>query len=141
MKIKTISYNLLLKAIEISFNEDEDIFKLYDPNENPQNVNDIIKDIGFKILEYNGGIYKGVFNGEELIGYFVYMDNILISFALNIKYRIKIWLDFLFDSIKKELGLFICCLWVKNTRAIKWLLKKNMKINYLDNNIIELICL
>ncbi|MBK7883518.1 MAG: hypothetical protein IPJ81_06765 [Chitinophagaceae bacterium] len=140
MTIKNISYNLLLQAIKVAFENDMDIFKFYDPNENPKNIDDIVEDIGSKILEYEGSLYKGIFDEDKLIGYFVYIDNALISFALNIKYRVKEWLDFLYDSIKKELGLFICCLWNTNTRAIKWLQKKNMRINYFDNNITELIC-
>lgn len=140
MTIKNITYNYLLNAIKISFEGDDDILKFYDPNENPKNIKDIVEDIGSKILEYEGAIYRGVYDGKKLVGYFVYIDNVLISFALNIKYRVKEWLDFLYESIKKELGLFICCLWNTNKRAIKWLQKNNMKINYFDNNITELIC-
>jgi len=138
--IRDILYEDLLKAIKIAFEGDNDIFKFYDPNENPKNIKDIVEDIGSKILEYEGGIYRGVYDDKNLVGYFVYIDNVLISFALNIKYRVKEWLDFLYESIKKELGLFICCLWNTNKRAIKWLQKNNMKINYFDNNITELIC-
>ncbi len=140
MIIRDILYEDLLKAIKIAFEGDNDIFKFYDPNENPKNIKDIVEDIGSKILEYEGGIYRGVYDDKNLVGYFVYIDNVLISFALNIKYRVKEWLDFLYESIRKELGLFICCLWNTNKRAIKWLQKKNMKINYFDNNITELIC-
>lgn len=140
MIIRDILYEDLLKAIKIAFEGDNDIFKFYDPNENPKNIKDIVEDIGSKILEYEGGIYRGVYDDKNLVGYFVYIDNVLISFALNIKYRVKEWLDFLYESIKKELGLFICCLWNTNKRAIKWLQKNNMKINYFDNNITELIC-
>jgi len=138
--IRDILYEDLLKAIKIAFEGDNDIFNFYDPNENPKNIKDIVEDIGSKILEYEGGIYRGVYDDKNLVGYFVYIDNVLISFALNIKYRVKEWLDFLYESIKKELGLFICCLWNTNKRAIKWLQKNNMKINYFDNNITELIC-
>jgi hypothetical protein len=138
--IRDILYEDLLKAIKIAFEGDNDIFKFYDPNENPKDIKDIVEDIGSKILEYEGGIYRGVYDDKNLVGYFVYIDNVLISFALNIKYRVKEWLDFLYESIKKELGLFICCLWNTNKRAIKWLQKNNMKINYFDNNITELIC-
>ena len=140
MIIRDILYENLLKAIKIAFEGDNDIFKFYDPNENPKDIKDIVEDIGSKILEYEGGIYRGVYDDKNLVGYFVYIDNVLISFALNIKYRVKEWLDFLYESIKKELGLFICCLWNTNKRAIKWLQKNNMKINYFDNNITELIC-
>lgn len=140
MIIRDILYEDLLKAIKIAFEGDNDIFNFYDPNENPKNIKDIVEDIGSKILEYEGGIYRGVYDDKNLVGYFVYIDNVLISFALNIKYRVKEWLDFLYESIKKELGLFICCLWNTNKRAIKWLQKNNMKINYFDNNITELIC-
>jgi len=140
LTIKNISYNYLLEAIKIAFEDDIDIFKFYDPNENPKSIEDIVLDISSKILEYEGSIYKGVFDGKRLIGYFVYVSNVLISFAINIKYRVTKWLDFLYESIKKELGLFICCLWNTNKRAIKWLQKKNMVINYFDNNITELIC-
>jgi len=138
--IRDILYEDLLKAIKIAFEGDNDIFNFYDPNENPKDIKDIVEDIGSKILEYEGGIYRGVYDDKNLVGYFVYIDNVLISFALNIKYRVKEWLDFLYESIKKELGLFICCLWNTNKRAIKWLQKNNMKINYFDNNITELIC-
>lgn len=140
MIIRDILYEDLLKAIKIAFEGDNDIFNFYDPNENPKDIKDIVEDIGSKILEYEGGIYRGVYDDKNLVGYFVYIDNVLISFALNIKYRVKEWLDFLYESIKKELGLFICCLWNTNKRAIKWLQKNNMKINYFDNNITELIC-
>ena len=140
---KEIKYEGLYNAIKTSFEEDRNIVKLYDPNVQVESIDDVVNDINRKIFEIKEHcIFKGVYEREKLIGYYVYAELILISFSLSSQYRTRGYLRDFFSLIRRDLGKkFICKLWSKNTRAIKWLLKNNLEIIEEKDNITELIYL
>lgn len=139
MIAKEITYEELKKAIEIAFTGDDEIVALYDPNIEVSSVDDVIKDIDRKIFEIIGDCEcKGIYDNEELIGYYVHMGKLLISFGLSSHYR-KNNKDF-FELIKKDLvNYFGCRLWSKNKRAINWLIKNEMTFVDDENGITRLI--
>lgn len=144
MHTHIISYKTLYEAIKISFDNDTPIIKLYDPNKVVNSIDDVTKDIFKKILEYaddNKVILNGVYEKNELIGYFIYRNKLLISFSIAVKYRTTDCLKAFFRLIKSEIkGQFGCMLWSKNLRAIKWLEKNGLKIIHLDPVITQLVC-
>ena len=130
MQSKVITHNEFKKAVEISFKDDNKITEFYDSSVKIDSIDDIISDISSKIKEYKDPVLCGLFENNEVVGYYVFQGNLLISFALSIKYRTKKYLKSLFHHIKKSIGdSFICLLWSKNVRAIKWLNKMGMKTN------------
>lgn len=140
---KFITYNELYDAIKVAFNEDEAIVDLYDPNINVSNIEDVSLSVFNKISEIKDLCdYKGVYEKDVLIGYYIYSDMLLISFCLQKKYRTRCYLRGFFKLIKKDLGnKFLCRLWSKNKRAIKWLIKNRMEIVEDRNNITQLVYL
>ena len=140
---KEIKYDDLYKAIKIALVEDKNIVELYDPNIRVENANDVVDDIYRKIFEIKEHcICKGVFEKEKLIGYYVYTDLLLLSFSISSQYRTRGFLRDFFSLIRRDLGKkFMCRLWSKNIRAIKWLLKNNFEIVESKNEITELVYL
>jgi hypothetical protein len=140
---KKISIEKLKEAIEVAFDGDNEIVKLYDPNVEVRNIKDVVNDIYNKIFEIKDlCICKGVYDSQTLIGYYIYSSILLISFSLNVKYRTESNLIDFFDIIKKDLGdEFGCRLWSKNKRAIKWLEKNGMESIEDCNNITQLVYL
>lgn len=129
MTSKEITYTLLGKAIEVAFKEDKHIYSLYDPNVKVETLEDIVKDIPRKIKGFKSPILRGVYEKEELIGYFVYQGKMLISFSIAMKYRVRKYLREFFNLINKELkGDFVCYLWKRNLRAIKYLQKNGLEV-------------
>lgn len=143
MTSKKISIEKLKEAIEVAFDGDNEIVKLYDPNVEVRNIKDVVNDIYNKIFEIKDlCICKGVYDSQTLIGYYIYSSILLISFSLNVKYRTESNLIDFFDIIKKDLGdEFGCRLWSKNKRAIKWLEKNGMESIEDCNNITQLVYL
>jgi len=145
MILKEIKYNELKEAIRVSFASDNDIKKFYDSSVSINSLEDIVEDIYKKITEYNNYdgrlIIKGAYYGEELIGYVVVFNNLLISFAMAVEYRKSKGTEF-FELIKSDLNSnFFCFLWSINIRARKFLEKHGMKTIFSDNRIIKLQCL
>lgn len=130
MITKTITYEQLVPAIKTVFAEDKAVYDLYDPNVEVKNIDDIVANILQKTTEYKAPvIYKEVYLGNELAGYFFYREGMLISFGLNVKFRTRHYKKDFFRTIKKEIGShFFCVLWTKNSRAIRYLLKMGMQI-------------
>lgn len=138
---KNITYGELFTAIEVAFNGDNEILKLYDPSVIVYDIYGVVCSIHEKIATHSRIIIKGVYEKEELIGYFVYNDEYLISFGLAVKFRARKFLRKFFNLIKNELGgKFVCFLFTRNQRAIRWLCKMGVVINYSDNNITQLQC-
>lgn len=137
---KKINNEQFKEAIRISFTADDKIFKMYCPFVKVTNMDDIICDIyGRVIKDVNAAVIKGVYNGEELIGYYVYHGKTLVSFALNMKYRTRKYLKEFFGIIRKDLrGDWQCFLWTANQRGISWLVKNKMKVIAQDHLITHL---
>lgn len=140
MKGKEIKYQVLRDAIRIAFDNDKDIYSLYDPNVKVESLEEIVDNISAKILDYGDCKYIGVFENNKLIGYFVYKEDRLISFSLNIEYRIRKYLREFFRLIKSAIkGHFNVFLWNINIRGIKYLVKQGMKVIYKNNEITQLL--
>jgi hypothetical protein len=138
---KDITYEMLKEAIDVSFENDYDIISMYDPSVEVYNLSDVANSIYKKLFELKDIVEcKGTYHKDKLMGYYIYIDSLLISFGINKKYRVPKHLDSFFELIKKDLGeIFICRLWDTNIRGIKWLVKKNMQIADIENNIVTLI--
>lgn len=132
--IKKISVNELPKLIQMSYEGDNGIFKYLPGNHSHYmtsvngellNIYQLSKD---KRLRYYKVIYQ-----KKPIGYFVTFENVLYSFAINIKYRKKDILLHWWKELKKTLNKgFTCYLDEQNERAINFLQKNNMKISDKD---------
>lgn len=143
MIARKITYEQLQKAIKIAFEEDTKIVELYDPNVEVKSIEDVVNSISEKIFEIKDlCICKGVYEKGKLIGYYVYTDMLLISFSLSSQYRTRGYLREFFGMIRKDLGKkFVCRLWNKNIRAIKWLLKNDLEVIEDKDGIVQLVYL
>lgn len=136
---KQITYRELKNAISISFTNDDKIFDFFDPNVEVETLEDIVGNVLEKIKTYENAIYYGIYENQEIIGYFVYKESQLISFALSMEYRIRKYLREFFKIIRKTIGKhFMCLLWNKNIRAVKFLLKHDMEIINQNDSITQL---
>lgn len=142
MTLKEIPYNQLKQAIRTSFLGDNKIFEMYDVNVTVENVDQIVEDIYQKICEYgNEVVLRGVYHEDELIGYMVRMDNLLISFSIAFKFRTKENTNEFFKLIKEDFrSSFFCHLWSINKRAYSWLKRMGMETIFENNQIIKLQC-
>lgn len=142
MTTKLIDNNQIQEAIKIAFENDAKLMDLYDTSVKVNGIEDIVKDVTRKVLTHQDRIlWKGVFEKDKLIGYYVYNPFMLISFGVNIKYRKRKYLRKYFSIMREELGKgFVCHLHSRNIRGIKWLLKNKMEIVYSNTQITKLIC-
>lgn len=117
--------------IEYAFLDDNDLKKYCDPEDKHKDIKEIINSIYEKILDYEkegNSKFCEIRYNENLIGYFFYHKNILVSFGINVKHRNKQTLKKVFEDIKKEMnGEFESYMWERNERAINWLKKCGMK--------------
>lgn len=140
MTSKEITYDQLEAAIRIAFLNDRDIFKFYDKNVIVTNLDELSNDIMEKIKGYPEAKFMAIYEKDKLIGYFVYMDGTLISFGLNVEYRVRKSLRDFFKHIKKTIkGRFYCTLWSRNIRAVKYLMKQGMQIIDTNPHITKLV--
>lgn len=140
MIAKPITYPELKKAIKISFDNDSSIVALYDPNVSVRSIEDVQNNIFAKLNSVDDLELKGIFEKGQLVGYYVRKGGLLISFALACAYRTRSYLRKFFSLIKEDFkGCFMCYLWNKNTRGIKWLMKNGMEMIDQDNKITQLI--
>lgn len=139
MIAKDITYEQIKEAIKTAFEFDNDLVKYYDPNTRVDNIDEIVTDVIRKVGTYKDRIlWKGVFEGDKLVGYFVYSNLLLISFGLNINYRDK--KRKFFVIIRKTIGKrFITHLHSVNKRALKFLVHNGMKI-VSENHLITKLC-
>jgi hypothetical protein len=140
---RKLKYKDLKEAIKIALEGDNEIVSLYDPNIEVNSIEDVVNDIDRKIFEIRDFcICKGIYDNENLIGYYAYIEKMLISFSLSSPNRTKEKLQQFFDLIKKDLGQqFVCRLWSKNLRAIKWLIKNGFQFVDDEDGITRLVYL
>jgi hypothetical protein len=141
MTAKPINKKLFEQAIRVGFEGDKDIYSLYCPHVTVENVDDIVRDISGRVSTgVANATLKGLYEKNELVGYYAYEGQTLISFSLNVKYRTRKYLKGVWQNIRKDLhGRFQCFLWSRNIRGCKWLEKNGMKIIAQDNLITHLI--
>ena len=141
MTTKEITYHQLSQAVRIAFQNDIQIISLYDPNVEINSIEDIVIDIPRKIKTFASAVLIGVYEKNELIGYFAYQGRILISFSIAVEYRQRKYLREFFYLINKELKKdFVCYLWKKNGRACKWLQKNGMEAYDFADHIVKFVC-
>lgn len=130
MIAKAITNQKFREAIRTSFKDDNAIYALYCPRIHVASVDDIVEDISHRICgETKSATIMGVFEKNELVGYYVFEKHTLISFALSVRYRTRKYLNNLFALIRADLkGDMQSFLWSRNVRAIKYLCKHGMKI-------------
>lgn len=140
MTVKYIDYTELEKAILIAFSGDKKIIELYDPNVIVENVEDIAKDILRKVKDFKEVECKGVFDKQRMVGFFIRKGGMLISFGLCLEYRVRRFKRDMFALIKEDFkGMFVCFLWSKNVRAIRYLEKNGMKVMQTDYQLTKLV--
>jgi len=140
MIAKEIDNRQLKLAISVGFDGDHKVVSLYDPNVPVSSIADVQADILRKLNELDELKIMGVFDKSKLIGYYVCRGGLLISFALSVSFRTRSYLRKFFALINAEFqGCFVCLLWTKNERGIKWLVKNGMQVAARDNNITQLI--
>lgn len=137
---KRINKKEFQSAIRVGFDGDNGIYDLYCPHIKVQTVDDIVIDISSRIWNSaHEAVIKGVYEKNELIGYYVYESKTLVSFCINVKYRNRKYLKDLFSLIRRDLkGDWQSFLWTANQRAISWLVKNGMKIINQDHLITHL---
>jgi hypothetical protein len=137
---KPITYDQLEEAIKISFKDDKFAIELYDPNVVVTSVDEIADDIIRKVKEHGKVQMKGIYDKNKLVGYFIRGGGMLISFGISVEYRLRQFKRGLFDIIKKDFkGMFVCFLWSKNIRGIRYLEKHGMKVMDSDRQLTKLI--
>lgn len=141
MITKNINNEQFKQAVRVSFEGDSEIYGLYNPSITVQSVDDIVNDISSRIQSDVRKIdVKGVYDKNNLVGYYAYSDDTLVSFGLSIEYRKRKYLKELWHLIRRDLrGAFQCHLFTRNIRGVKWLGKNGMKIFKQDNLITHLI--
>ena len=141
MIAKNINNEEFKNAIRTGFECDNEIYPLYCPHVKVSCTEDIVSDIFNRVkADIRDITVKGVYEKEQLIGYYVCDEKTLVSFALNKQYRKRKYLHAFWDLIRKDLrGIFECYLWSANKRAIKWLLKNGFNIKQVDHYITHLI--
>jgi|ERR1700748_256805 len=140
MIVKDISGDEFKKAISIAFSNDSQILSLYDPNVTVESVEEIVQDIIKKVTEHGNVQCKGIYDKNKLVGYFVRGAGMLISFGLCVQYRVRKYKKELFALIKEDFkGMFVCFLWSKNVRGIRYLEKCGMKVIQTDYQLTKLI--
>lgn len=141
MIAKTITYSELDLAIKTAFDGDSKIYEMYDPKAIVTNTDEISNDIIKKVRTHDKAILKGVYDKNKLIGFFVRVGGLLVSFSLAVPYRIRKYLNNFWQLIREEFkGTFRCYLWNQNKRAIRFLKKHGMIITNWNELLTELTC-
>ncbi len=133
MNAKAINIEKFKEAVAAAFKNDKNIVDLYDDNVKVETIDDVVNDVVRKIKAFDKINLCGVYEKNELIGYYAFMPKILVSFSINNQYRVRNKLREFFELIRESLGSnWGALLWSKNLRAVKWLVKMNCKI--IDRN-------
>lgn len=130
VRVKKISQNELPKLIEISYQNDQELFDKFHLQPMPftacvQTTFLMITDMA---AHSKCDFYKVIYQ-KEPIGFIVTRGDILYSFGISMKFRKKNILIDWWQVIKQLLGKrFMCILYKNNTRAISFLEKQGMII-------------
>jgi hypothetical protein len=132
MDIKSIALEEFEEYVYKAFFNDEEIIEYYDRSAKVKTTQEAIDNVCEKIkMGYPDAQIVGVEIKGCKEGYFVYKDNLLISFGMSLQYRNKETLFEFWEAIKRRLGNnFHSMLYSHNIRAINWLQKSGMKIEF-----------
>ena len=134
MTVQPIRIDELRDYVDAAFNGDDDILFYYDKKEKVKTIEQACENVVTKIkIVYEDSEIRGIKINGSKVGYFVYSDELLVSFGINKWYRNKAILSDMWEKIKEELGeTFQCLLYSYNIRAIDFLKKCGMEILF-DN--------
>lgn len=147
MKFKKISLLELKNIVYLSYENDVDLCNKYhsinklEPNQS-YNINECADITYNRIeeaskhldLEYYKIVYK-----KNTIGYIAVFENILYSFAIAVKYRVKDILKIWWEKVSNVLGNgFVTFIYDNNARCLNFLLKNNMEVIDEEKGIITL---
>jgi len=129
MTVRTINIDELSDYVNETFKGDDDLLFYYDKKEKIKTIESACNNVVEKIrMIYTDSEIRGIKINGSKVGYFVFTDELLISFGLNKGYRNKVILIDMWDCIKHELGdTFQCLLYSHNIRGCDWLKKCGMK--------------
>lgn len=132
MKVISIDIDELRDYVYSAIIDDDEIVEFFDKNVPVKNTLDAIDSICEKIKRcYPYADFFGVELESEKIGFFVYSEELLISFGVCPKYRNKEVLSNFWDCIKKVLPeKFQCVLYSHNKRALDFLKRGGMKVMF-----------
>jgi len=130
MEAKEINIDQFNDYVYNAIIDDDEIIEYYDRSVNVKSTLEVINNIVDKIkTQYSDAIIYGIQKEGQKIGYFVYRDNVLVSFGISVRHRNKETLSLFWEEIKNRLGNeFHSLLYSHNERALSWLKKCGMKI-------------
>lgn len=132
MEVNDINIDEFEEYVYKAFFDDTEILEYYDRSANVKTTQEAIDNVCDKIkVCYPDAQIVGVEIKGCKEGYFVYRDNLLISFGMSLQYRNKETLFQFWETIKQRMGNnFHSMLYSHNIRAINWLQKSGMKIEF-----------
>lgn len=139
MTVVEIHIDELLDYVEPAFSGDDDLLFYYDKKANVKTTKEAAENVIIKIRKsYIGSECRGIKVNGDKVGFFVYADELLISFGLNKEYRNKVVLGEMWQMIKGELGdSFQCLLYSYNVRAIDWLRRNGMTVLFENTTLLR----
>ena len=130
MTVQPIDINDLRVYVDAAFDGDDDILFYYDKKEKVKTISEACENVVNKVEnQYDDSQIRGLKINGSKVGYFVYTNDLLVSFGVNKHYRNKAILTDMWEIIKKEMGdTFQCLLYSYNVRAVDWLKRCGMDI-------------
>lgn len=146
IKFEKISLDELKKLIYLSCEGDIELAKKYHSlnldKRREYTLEECISETFERIIDAEREVgldkYKVLYQGEE-IGYIVLFEDILYSYAIGMKYRTKeiltLWWKEICNLFENE---FVTMIYSNNTRCLNFLLRNNMEIVEIEENILML---
>lgn len=139
-----MSGKIKIRPILIAFSGDKEIDQFCDPNNPDKTDSGVAVDTFHKLVAWadtvHGGIFTEVTNYDKVVGFVYTVPGRLVSFGVNPKYRTKKVLSGVFEYVLDTIGNeFSASMWTRNERAIKWLERCGMEVEYSDDEVTELI--
>lgn len=140
-----IDVNDLKRYIDIAFAEDCDLLNYYDRSSGVLTGDAMVINTYNKIKDYLAYFhhcfaFKICVDGNDAgFVFFTKSPNLLVSFSINKKYRQAEVLRDYFECIKDSIGDdFTSLLYNENTRAINWLVKCGMEVEFINEEYTKL---
>lgn len=146
IKFEKISLDELKKLIYLSCENDNELAEKYHSlnlgKRGEYTLEECINETFERIVDAEEEVgldkYKVIYQGEE-IGYVTLFEDILYSYAIGMKYRTKeilpLWWKGICNLFENE---FVTMIYSNNTRCLNFLLKNNMEIVEVEDNILML---
>jgi hypothetical protein len=139
LEAKKIDVKDLRQYIDIAFANDCDLLNYYDKSAGVLSGEAMVVNTYNKIKDYLAYFhhcfaFKICIDGDDAgFIFFTKSPNLLVSFSINKKYRQAEILKDYFESIKDSIADdFMCLLYKENTRAINWLVKCGMEVEFVN---------